>query len=76
MPHPILELLSEERAMSGPELLVHYPRIQRPAIERDLEQLIALGRVIHCREQTQGVTISTFRLPEGSRRQRSIFDLC
>ncbi|WP_422139682.1 hypothetical protein [Endozoicomonas sp. ALC020] len=75
MPNPIIELLSDTRPMSGPEILIHFPLAERRQRTRDLEELVARGEVIHVPMVEQQVRIAAFKLPEGSRCQRSIFDL-
>ena len=71
----ILELLSDSQPMSGPEILTHFPRLEHKTVEQNLKQMMDNGQVVHARQQDQGVTIGTFRLPAGFHRQRTIFDL-
>ncbi|WP_448215279.1 hypothetical protein [Endozoicomonas sp. 2B-B] len=75
MPNPIIALLSDSRPMTGPEILIHFPLSERRQRTRDLETLVEQGEVIHVPMVEQQVRIAAFKLPEGSRCQRSIFDL-
>lgn len=75
MTHPIIDLLSDIRPMTGPEILIHFPLCERRSRTEDLKALVKTGAVVHVPIIEQHVRVSAFRLPEGSHIQRSIFDL-
>lgn len=71
----ILNLLSDHIPMSWPEIAIHFSRPERTGLQADLERLITEGQIIHSRRAVDGVTISQFKLPEGSHKQLTIFDI-